>query len=137
MGQASGEAGGRPGLRGPPLIGPLLARCPAPATSMREGQGSASAPAPSPGREESGPQPTAWEGAVWPWPCRGLPSPRHLAGAEGALSPAESCWPKPGGWHGATARRGLHPPSRRGPRGHLAVVQGWGQAWAGRDCPRP
>lgn len=138
MGQAGGEVGGRPGLRGPPLTGPLLARCPVPPTSVREGQGSASALAPSPGREGSGPQPTAWEGAVLPPALQGpafTPLPRGGQRAPSALGRAagqsheDGTGPRPGG---VCIR-----PSRRGPRGHLALVQGWGQAWAERDCPRP
>lgn len=89
MGQAGGEAGGRPELQGPPLAGPLLARSPVPRppTSAR-GQGSASSLAPPPGREGSGPQPTAWEGAGRA--CLHLPA---LRGSEGAFSPGESCTP--------------------------------------------
>ena len=88
MGQAGGEAGGRPELQGPPLAGPLLARSPVrrPPTSAREGQGSASSLAPPPGREGSGPQPTAWEGRVAP-AREGLPSPRHPAGIRGRPQP--------------------------------------------------
>ena len=83
MGQASGEAGRRLGLQGPPLAGSLLACSPAPLTSAREGQGSASSLTPSSGREGSGPQPTAWEGAMLPWPSEGLPSPRCPVGIRG------------------------------------------------------
>lgn len=87
MGQASGEAGRRLGLQGPPLAGSLLACSPAPLTSAREGQGSASSLTPSSGREGSGPQPTAWEGAMLPWPSEGLPSPRCPVGIRGRPQP--------------------------------------------------